>query len=429
MIADKEYVENLKKDNEHLKYRLKTLENIVATSKSDDDDPAVKRLLTREYFDLVSRDHMYRLLIENMSEGAVVVNSKLTIVYSNKLFAEFTGYPLQKVIGADFCKLLKEEDVQKFIICMTESKTEKSYCEVALKKMDSETSAFLLSVTSFLMESEYYHIIIPTDINFHKKIKEGLEIKLEEFTAKLANVNKRLNEKNRKLKEVNKYLDNFVHSIAHDLRAPVSNIKMIEELFNLAPEKDKSLLLLSLFGNIKKLDNTLYGLVEIIEARGMLDKKAENINVLEVIEEILEEKEDIIKALNANIVINKKTNRNIFYVKEFIYSIIRNIISNALKFSDTERPLELTIILKKSKKYYSLNFKDNGIGIDLNKYGKYLFTPFSRFSSQTEGLGIGLHIINTMVERNGGYIEVNSLPGEGTIFSVYLREYLIQNDI
>lgn len=422
MIADNEYIEKLEQDNEHLKYRLESLENMVANLKKEPIDSTIKKLLTREYFGLPGRDHVYRMLIENMSEGAVVVNSRLMVVYSNKLFAEYIGFPLEKVIGADFSEFMNEDDFQKLKHCISESKIQKSFSEINLKKHDSGFNAYLLAVTSFLMENEYYHIIIPTDINLHKKEKEGLEYKLEEYTAKLAIANKRLNEKNRKLNEINQYLDNFVHSIAHDLRAPVSNIKMIEELFNMAPEKDKPRLLQSLFGNVKRLDDTLFGLVEIIEARGKIEKKAEALNIQQVIEDVLKEKEKDIKAQQATIKIRRKTTRKIHYVREYLYSIIRNLVSNALKYSSKERPLQLTITLTRNNDYYLMNFRDNGIGIDLKKHGKKLFSPFSRFSSQNDGLGIGLHIIQTTVQKNGGHVDVKSKPGEGTTFKIFLKE-------
>lgn len=422
MNEDNKYIEKLKQENEDLKYRLNSLEKIVADLREEPVNTSIEKLFTHESSELSGKDQVYRMLIENMSEGAVVVNSRLMIVYSNKLFAGFTQYPLEKVIGADFSDLLNEEDIQKLKQCVLESKIQKSFCEINLKKNESETSTYLLAVTSFLMRDEYYYIIIPTNINLHKKEKEGLIYKLEEYTAKLSNANKRLNEKNRKLNEINQYLDNFVHSIAHDLRAPVSNIKMIEELFNMAPEKDKPRLLQSLFGNVKRLDDTLYGLVEIIEARGRLEKKAEALNIQQIIEDVLKEKENEITAQQATIKIRRKTALKIYYVREYLYSIIRNLVSNALKYASNERPLQLNITLTRNNGYYVMNFRDNGIGINLKKHGKKLFTPFSRFSSQNDGLGIGLHIIQTTVQKNGGNVDVKSRLGEGTTFKIFLKE-------
>ena len=70
-----------------------------------------------------------------------------------------------------------------------------------------------------------------------------------------------------------------------------------------------------------------------------------------------------------------------------------------------------------------LTFKDNGEGIDLEKFGSRLFTPFTRFNTEQEGKGIGLYIVKKMIEKNGGKIEVESEIGKGTTFIIYLREY------
>jgi two-component system CheB/CheR fusion protein len=70
-----------------------------------------------------------------------------------------------------------------------------------------------------------------------------------------------------------------------------------------------------------------------------------------------------------------------------------------------------------------IRIEDNGLGIDLQKYGNSLFEPFKRLTTQGEGSGLGLHLVKTMVEHNGGLIQVKSEPGIGTSFTLYLKEY------
>jgi signal transduction histidine kinase len=77
----------------------------------------------------------------------------------------------------------------------------------------------------------------------------------------------------------------------------------------------------------------------------------------------------------------------------------------------------------KNGKEFVFTVEDNGRGIDLQKKGKDLFKPFQRTSSSGSGMGIGLHIVNNMVRKNGGAIKVESTPGKGTKFTIYLKEY------
>ena len=423
MILDNGYIKKLEEENLELRYKLERMKNMTEPSVEDMQSIPDRKLLKKKHFDLASRDFMYRMIIESMSEGTVVINSKHTIVYSNKHFSDFVGYPLQKVFGANFKTFIDKNSTEIFLKCLTHSKNQKTYCEINLINPYSTEKLFLTSASSFFIENETYYIILLTDISFHKHIKEGLESEMAEQAAELAVSYSHLNEKNKELQEINKYLDNFVHAIAHDLRGPVSNLKLIENVMDKAPEEDRKKLLLSIFKNIDKLDITLHGLVEIINAQGKSEMNLPDIDIIQIVNEVLMEEKEKIESLNAEIIINKNTNEKINYIRVYIKSVARNLISNALKYYKPDERLRLEITLKKSDEFFILSFKDNGIGIDLSRQNKNLFKPFQRFSSNTNGLGIGLSIINIMVLKNGGYINVESNPGKGSAFTVYLKEY------
>jgi signal transduction histidine kinase len=69
----------------------------------------------------------------------------------------------------------------------------------------------------------------------------------------------------------------------------------------------------------------------------------------------------------------------------------------------------------------ALRVQDNGLGIDLQRHGKKLFTMFSRLHDHVEGSGIGLYIIKRIMENSGGEIEVSSQLGVGSTFTVYFK--------
>ena len=70
-----------------------------------------------------------------------------------------------------------------------------------------------------------------------------------------------------------------------------------------------------------------------------------------------------------------------------------------------------------------ISVRDNGIGIDTNRYGHLLFQPFKRLTAERPGTGIGLSIVNNAIRRNGGRFEVDSKLGAGSEFKAYLVAY------
>jgi len=423
LLTGNNYVNKLEQENRELRDRLSIAEKQGGRVVNHSQDDKGNTLLLSEYFDLTDRDYMYRILIENMSEGALVINNQRMIVYSNKYFADFLSHPLQKIIGADFNTFLDEEDSETFSECIFDAESKKVFREIKLKTSGQGNVPVLLAVTSFPMDDELYYCVIVTDITVQKNIETGLEFKIEERALELAASNKRLNEIITELNNTNKYLDNFVHAIAHDLRAPVANLKLTEEVFRNANEQQKKKLLSSIHKNINRLDMTLKGLVQIIDTQDNREMSKDGIDVIAIVNQVLAAHQEKINEVKAEVLINKNTEEKIRYVEGYIRSIIRNLLTNALKYTFPGRKPVIEISFDREGDFFILSVKDNGPGIDLSKYGKNLFNPFQRISSKTDGMGIGLHIVNNMVTRNGGHIRVESEPGKGTEFILYLKEY------
>ena len=96
------------------------------------------------------------------------------------------------------------------------------------------------------------------------------------------------------------------------------------------------------------------------------------------------------------------------------------MISNAIKYSKKDNPVRIEITSKRVENDVLIIFKDYGIGIDMNKHGSEIFTPFKRFETTIEGSGVGLYLIQTQIKTLGGKIHVESNLGEGTTFSINL---------
>ena len=97
------------------------------------------------------------------------------------------------------------------------------------------------------------------------------------------------------------------------------------------------------------------------------------------------------------------------------------MLSNALKYGSSERIPKIRVSTYANEAYTILSVKDNGMGIDLDANSEDLFQAFKRIHTKEEGSGIGLYIIQNLVESAGGKIEVKSRPNVGSEFLVYIK--------
>lgn len=110
-----------------------------------------------------------------------------------------------------------------------------------------------------------------------------------------------------------------------------------------------------------------------------------------------------------------------------IVQVFQNLIGNALKFQEQDKKPYIKVYALPAEKDQKgdvcrIYVEDNGIGFD-NKHLNKLFMPFTRLhgrSSSYEGVGMGLSICDKIIERHGGYITANSVPGQGSIFEIRL---------
>jgi len=160
----------------------------------------------------------------------------------------------------------------------------------------------------------------------------------------------------------------------------------------------------------------------VVEVQNNEHEAAKPIRIDEVFESAQLECETTLKNIKASIETNFEIN-DITFIEPYLLSIFRNILGNAIKYRSEDHTLKFSVSSTKKDEFILLTLKDNGMGMDLVKYGKNLFKPFMRFTSKGEGKGIGLHLVKTMVEKSGGKIEVESYPEKGTTFYISLKEF------
>lgn len=227
-----------------------------------------------------------------------------------------------------------------------------------------------------------------------------------------------------RLEDANQNLDHFVQATAHDLKSPVTNMKNLFSLMKRTKDENKKEVFLSRIEEaVMKLDDLLGGLMELVDAQKNNELQIEPLRFDPVFQFIKSELQEQIKETMASIYVDFSKAPSIVYNKAYLRSIFHNMLTNSLKYSREGIAPVISISAKKKGGFVCLEFKDNGIGIDMERFEGELFKPFRRLTSQGTGKGIGLNLVKGFIEKNGGKVEVASKKGQGTTFTIYLMPY------
>jgi signal transduction histidine kinase len=153
-----------------------------------------------------------------------------------------------------------------------------------------------------------------------------------------------------------------------------------------------------------------------------MEKETVVINFEELIKKAIEDLAYIEEARNINWEINVDTSETYSSDKTRLTIIINNLIANAIRYSMNNKKATVKINVFSEGNDIVLTIEDNGIGIESKNLSK-IFNMFYRASENTPGSGLGLYIVKETVETLGGSIEVSSIYGKGTKFSVVVKNH------
>lgn len=226
---------------------------------------------------------------------------------------------------------------------------------------------------------------------------------------------------NNTVQEQNKRLLNFARIVSHDLTSHCGNLVKVSEIFEEADSDEERLEMIGLIKKISgSLISTISGLSSVVKAQTEIETQRTKISLTRIYASVLTVLSQEIKEKGATINADFSACPEVDYVLPYMESIMLNFTTNALKYSHPGRKPEISIRSVMVDGKPALEFKDNGQGIDLERYGKDLFGMYKTFHGNVEARGIGLFITKSQVDSLGGNIEVESQPDRGTTFMVTL---------
>ncbi|MGY4538635.1 PAS domain S-box-containing protein [Mucilaginibacter sp. UYNi724] len=220
----------------------------------------------------------------------------------------------------------------------------------------------------------------------------------------------------------NSRLLNFAYIVSHNLRTHASNFKMIMDvLADPAIGEDEKLELSGHLTQVsEQLNDTITNLNEVVSIQTNVDIQTTELDLLTYFNRAIELLHAEISLWNVHVENHIPADISLVYSPAYLESIVLNLLSNAIKYRSATGQPKITLHYFNDEGRQGFTIADNGIGIDLKKHGNDLFGMYKTFNGNLDAKGMGLFITKNQVEAFGGKIEVDSTPGKGTTFKVYL---------
>ncbi|MCP4578587.1 MAG: PAS domain S-box protein, partial [Deltaproteobacteria bacterium] len=372
--------------------------------------------------DLKGSEEKYRSLIESIQDGVYIIKND-RFMFVNDAFAKIVGYPLDEVIGMEYQALIAPEDLDRvaehYRLRQAGESVEKGY-EFRMVHKDGKTTVYVnLSAGATTYKDQTAVIGTLKDITERKLAdmeKQELEIRLQRSEKMEA-------------------IGTLAGGVAHDLNNILSGIVTYPE-FLLMDLPEESPLRKPLF-TIQKSGEKAAAIVQdllTLARRGVASKEVVDLN--RVVTEYLRSPEyRMLLSFHPGIEIETRPVDDLLYImgsQVHISKTVMNLISNAVEAIPDggkvrvsmenryiDSPMKGFDHVRKEGDYVVLTVADSGVGISPQDM-KQIFEPFyTKKVMGRSGTGLGMAVVWGTVKDHGGYIDVQSHEGKGTVFTLY----------
>lgn len=258
-------------------------------------------------------------------------------------------------------------------------------------------------------------------------IREKLETKIEIANKDLEKKNKELTDANKQLKELDQLKSDFISFVSHELKTPLSAIKLSAEYLesendiDTGTQKDMLDIIIRNTDRQTRMINDILDLSKI-EA-GKMELQFGEVDIREIAKMVFENLKQM--SLKKNVSLSLELPEKLPEViadREKLIIVFNNLLENALKFTPDGGNISLSG--KEDVDSIEVSISDTGIGIEKEKLEK-IFDKFYQVDSKTRksiGGGLGLSISSGIIKAHGSEIHIESIPGKGSIFSFRLKK-------
>jgi len=339
------------------------------------------------------------------------INGKIPkIVYVNPAFSQMSGYHSNEIIGKSTNIFNKgpnsdSEELKKLLRAI-KNEEECLIETISYTKKKEEYWVRFSMIPIFNNEGVISHwISIQRDITDEKKLETEKEHLIRELTQN------------------NKDLKQFSYITSHNLRAPLSNLIGLLNLTEDIPIENPELkeILAGFSKSTHLLNETINDLVKVIIIKDNPSMQKEEVSLKEVFENVFSQLSFQIELHKPIIKLKFEKVPLLITNKAYIESILLNLLTNSIKYKSENRKLKISIFAEQVDHQIMLTFRDNGIGIDLERNREKIFGLYQRFHNYPDSKGLGLYLVKSQVETMGGTISIESEVNKGTTFTITFK--------
>lgn len=326
------------------------------------------------------------LILENMREGLLILDSEKNILVINKKATEFLSSNLNSSMGLNDKNILYVTREEKLIDSIENSYKGKSYSD-SIEVGDKIIKYYVNPV--YIGDEISGSIVLLID----ETKRQRLEKIREEFSA----------------------------NVSHELKTPLTSICGFTELLknDMVAVDDQKEIINSIYSESNRLLDLIDEIIRISSLESSVRVKKEDVNLREIADELAYQFRDKAEKKNVRIIVNG--NEKLMTNNTMMWELLSNLLDNAIKYNKEDGSVKID--MSRDNDNVILSVEDTGIGID-NKDLDRVFERFYRVdksrSKKSGGTGLGLSIVKHIIKNHDGNLKVESELGKGTKITAYL---------